>query len=559
MSRERSGTVEFDPISLEIFWSRLISIADESAAALLRTSFSTIVRESNDFATGLMDANGNSLAENSAGIPSFVGILPRALRHFLTRFPKESWKQGDCIITNDPWMATGHLPDFTLASPIFHRRKLVGFSGSIAHSPDIGGAGWSSDCRELFEEGLRVLPVKFLQEGKINELARDFITANVRVPDQVLGDLFAQVAASEVCARRTSEFLADAEIEDLTALSAALQDRADKAMRRAIAAVPNGTYRASLEADGFDDDETHIECAVTVKDFVAACRLRRHLEADRARAEFGAQLHLCGTRVYPIKCALDPLTPRNEGSYRSVTVDAPEGSILNPRFPAPCSARQLTGHLLAGVIYRALVQAIPDRVIAELGSAPTLRSVYSGVDRQNQSFSQVFFASGGMGGSALQDGHNCTAFPTNTGSGSIEAFESISPLIVWKKALRTDSGGAGKFRGGLGQDVEIEVTSPHPLRLSLLSDRQKYPPEGLLGGDKGAAVEIRLQDGTSPHQKSRSVLQPGDRLTLRFSGGGGYGDPGQRDRKAVEADLRAGYISVEQAYDVYGVQRKADV
>ena len=212
--------------------------------------------------------------------------------------------------------------------------------------------------------------------------------------------------------------------------------------------------------------------------------------------------------VYPIKCALDPLTPRNEGSYRSVTVDAPEGSILNPRFPAPCSARQLTGHLLAGVIYRALVQAIPDRVIAESGSAPTLRSVYSGVDRQNQSFSQVFFASGGMGGSALQDGHNCTAFPTNTGSGSIEAFESISPLIVWKKALRTNSGGAGKFRGGLGQDVEIEVTSPHPLRLSLLSDRQKYPPEGLLGGDKGAAVEIRLQDGTSPHQKSRSVLQP---------------------------------------------------
>lgn len=558
MSRERSGTVEFDPISLEIFWSRLISIADESAAALLRTSFSTIVRESNDFATGLMDANGNSLAENSAGIPSFVGILPRALRHFLTRFPKESWKQGDCIITNDPWMATGHLPDFTLASPIFHRRKLVGFSGSIAHSPDIGGAGWSSDCRELFEEGLRVLPVKFLQEGKINELARDFITANVRVPDQVLGDLFAQVAASEICARRTSEFLADAEIEDLTALSAALQDRADKAMRRAIAAVPNGTYRASLEADGFDDDETHIECAVTVKDSSL------HVDYAGTSKQIGRGLnsvlnYTYAYSVYPIKCALDPLTPRNEGSYRSVTVDAPEGSILNPRFPAPCSARQLTGHLLAGVIYRALVQAIPDRVIAESGSAPTLRSVYSGVDRQNQSFSQVFFASGGMGGSALQDGHNCTAFPTNTGSGSIEAFESISPLIVWKKALRTDSGGAGKFRGGLGQDVEIEVTSPHPLRLSLLSDRQKYPPEGLLGGDKGAAVEIRLQDGTSPHQKSRSVLQPGDRLTLRFSGGGGYGDPGQRDRKAVEADLRAGYISVEQAYDVYGVQRKADV
>ncbi len=233
--------------------------------------------------------------------------------------------------------------------------------------------------------------------------------------------------------------------------------------------------------------------------------------------------------------------------------------MLNPRFPAPCSARQLTGHLLAGVIYRALVQAIPDRVIAKSGSAPTLRSVYSGVDREEIRASRRSSSlPGGMGGSALQDGHNCTAFPTNTGSGSIEAFESISPLIVWKKALRSKSGGAGKFRGGLGQDVEIEVTSPHPLRLSLLSDRQKYPPEGLLGGDKGAAVEIGLQDGTSPHRRS-TLLRPGDRLTLRFSGGGGYGDPGQRDRKAVEADLRAGYISVEQAYDVYGVQRKADV
>jgi N-methylhydantoinase B len=211
-------------------------------------------------------------------------------------------------------------------------------------------------------------------------------------------------------------------------------------------------------------------------------------------------------RERPIKCALDPLTPRNEGSYRSVTVDAPEGSILNPRFPAPCSARQLTGHLLAGVIYRALAQAIPDKVIAESGSAPTLRSVYSGVDRRGQSFSQVLFASGGMGGSAVQDGHDCTAFPTNTGSASIEAFESISPLIVWKKALRADSGGAGKFR--------------------------------------------------SPHQKSRSVLQPGDRLTLRFSGGGGFGDPRERDPQSVRADLRDGIISAEQAHEVYGLPRE---
>jgi N-methylhydantoinase B len=554
MSQGSAGTPNFDPISLEIFWSRLISIADESAAALLRTSFSTIVRESNDFATVLMDANGDSLAENTAGIPSFVGILPRTLKHFLKKFPKESWKPGDCVITNDPWMATGHLPDFTLAAPIFHEGHLVGFCGSIAHSPDIGGAMWSSDCRELFEEGLRVLPVKFLREGKIDEIVRDFITGNVRVPDQVLGDLFAQVAAAEVSVRRTVEFLDDAQIDDLRALSSALQDRADKAMRHAIEAVPNGTYRATLDADGFDADETHIECAVTVD----GSRLHIDYAGTSKQIERGLNSVLNYTyaySVYPIKCALDPLTPRNEGSYRSVTVDAPEGSILNPRYPAPCSARQLTGHLLAGVIYRALAQAVPDKVIAESGSAPTLRSVYSGVDLQNQRFSQVFFASGGMGGSAVQDGHNCTAFPTNTGSGSIEAFESISPLIVWKKELRTDSGGAGKFRGGLGQDVEIEIISPHPLRLSMLSDRQKYPPEGLFGGGQGAAVEIRLQDGTKPHPKSRSILQPGDRLTLRFSGGGGFGDPRERDRTVIMEDVQDGYISAKSADSLYGLRR----
>jgi len=546
------GANDFDPITLEILWSRLISIADESAAALLRTSFSTIVRESNDYATGLMDANGDSLSENTAGIPSFVGILPRTLKHFLQRFPKETWKPGDCVITNDPWMGTGHLPDFTMASPIFHRGQLVGFSGSTAHSPDIGGAMWSSDCRELFEEGLRVLPVKLLSEGKLDPIVRDFITGNVRVPDLVLGDLFAQVAASEVCAKRTQEFLDDTGITDLSALSNNLRDRAERAMRRAIEAVPDGVYRASLDADGFDPDETHIECAITV----SGSNLSIDYTGTSKQIDRGLNSVMNYTyaySVYPIKCALDPMTPRNDGAYRPVTVTAPEGTILNPRFPAPCSARQLTGHLLAGVIYRALAQAVPDKVIAESGSAPTLRSVYSGTDRNGQRFSQVLFASGGMGGSSVQDGHNCTAFPTNTGSGSIEALESISPLVVWRKELRADSGGAGKFRGGLGQDIEVEVVSSDPVRLSLLSDRQKYPPEGLAGGGNGAPVEISLGDGTKPHPKSRSMLKPGDRLTLRFGGGGGFGDPKQRDKNAVKADVRDGYVSAGIARSVYGV------
>ena len=207
MARTTPEPDGFDPVTLEIFWSRLISVADESAAALLRTSFSTIVRESNDFGTVLMDANGDSLSENTGGIPSFSGILPRTLKHFLAKYPIETWKPGDCVITNDPWMATGHLPDITVAMPIFHRGRLVGFSGSIAHSPDIGGSLWSADCRELYEEGLRIPPMKFLQEGEPNQDLTDMILGNVRLPDQVLGDLNAQVTANQVCGRRLEEFL----------------------------------------------------------------------------------------------------------------------------------------------------------------------------------------------------------------------------------------------------------------------------------------------------------------------------------------------------------------
>lgn len=532
---------DFDPVSLEIYWNRLISIADESAAALLRTSFSTIVRESNDFATSLMDANGDSLAENTAGIPSFVGILPRTLKHLLKRIPREQWRPGDCIITNDPWMATGHLPDVTMVSAVFHRGRHVGFAGTIAHLPDIGGSLWGADCRELFEEGLRIPPCKLLVEGEPNLDVHDFILGNVRVPDQVLGDLQAQITAHRVCARGLSEFLEDAGMVDLTGLSRALQDRAEQAMRRAIATVPDGVYRSSVDADGFDADETHIECTLTID----GSNLKVDYAGTSKQIDRGLNSVMNYTyayTVYPIKCALDPLTPRNEGSYRSVTVDAPLGSILNPRYPAPVNARQLTGHLLAGAVYGALAQAVPEKVIADSGSAPTLRSVFSGRDRQGNQFSQILFASGGMGASATQDGHACMAFPTNTGAGSIEAFESISPLIVWRKQLRPGSGGAGKHRGGLGQEIEVEVVSPEPLRLSLLSDRQKHAPKGFLGGGNGATVEITLADGTKPHPKSRSMLKPGTRLIMKFSGGGGYGNPAERTPEAAHWDVKNEYV-----------------
>ena len=545
-------TDDFDPITLEIFWSRLISIADESAAALLRTSFSTIVRESNDFGTVLMDANGDSLSENTGGIPSFAGILPTTLKHFLAKYPKETWKPGDCVITNDPWLATGHLPDITMCMPVFRNGMLVGFSGSIAHSPDIGGSLWSADCREIYEEGLRIPPIKFLKEGEPNQDVEEMILGNVRLPDQVLGDLNAQVTANKVCGRRLLEFLEDSDLADLSRLSTALQGRAEMAMRHAIEEVPDGVYHSTLDADGFDEDETHLECTITVK----GSDLKIDYEGTSKQIHRGLNTVMNYTQAYsayPVKCALDPYTPRNEGSYRPIDVVAPEGSILNPRYPAPCNARQLTGHLLAGVIYGALAQAVPEKIIADSGSAPSMRAVFSGKNPLGNRFTQILFASGGMGAAPVKDGLSTTAFPTNAGAGSIEAFESVAPLIVWKKEFREDSGGAGTFRGGLGQECEIEVRSDEPLQLSLLSDRWRHPASGVLGGLHGAHSHIHFSDGTVPHQKSRTSIGPGMRLHMVYAGGGGYGDPAKRDRTSVRDDVKNGYVSAKAAKRDYGL------
>jgi N-methylhydantoinase B len=543
----------FDPITLEVYWNRLISIADEAATGLLRTAFSTIVRESNDYATVLMDRNGDSVAENTGGIASFSCILPRTTKAFLAKFPIETWRPGDAVVTNDPWLATGHLPDFTVVTPIFHRGEIVGFAGSIAHSPDVGGSLWSADCRELFEEGIRILPTRLIREGEWNSDVTEILAGNVRLPRQVLGDLEAQVVSNEVSVRRVAEFLTDTGLTNLQGLSAELHARTDRAMRRAITAVPDGTYKSVIEADGFDERTTRIVCMVTV----SGDTMHIDYEGTSAQIDRGINCVLNYTHaysVYPVKCALDPFTARNEGSYRAITVSAPERSILNPVYPAPCSARQLTGHLLAGAIYRALESVLPDKIIADCGGAPTMRALFSGVDCEGDPFSQVLFASGGMGAAPHKDGLPTTAFPTNVGAGSIEAYESVAPLLVWKKRLRTDSGGAGTFRGGLGQVVEIEVRTEQAVRLSLLSDRHQHPPYGVRGGMHGGPSMIALDNGDKPHPKSRTSVDAGRRVTLHYAGGGGYGDPRARSRDAVKSDLLDGYISALAAKRDYGLE-----
>jgi N-methylhydantoinase B len=542
---------DFDPISLEILWSRLISMVDEAAATLVRTSFSTIVKESNDYACILMDSRGDSLANNTASIPSFIATLPRTMKHFLREYPPDQWSPGDVIMTNDPWLASGHLPDITMAMPVFHRGKLAAFAGTIAHSPDIGGSLWSADARELFEEGIRIPPLKLYEGGRVNSTLLKMIRNNVRLPEMVVGDLNAQITAQTLCRNRLMEFMEEYGLEDLTDLSRVIQEKAEAIMRRAIQDIPDGVYQKAVEMDGFDHP-IRIQCRITVR----GSELEVDYEGTSDQIDRGLNCVMAYTEsytTYPIKCALDPFTPKNEGSYRPITVKAPEGCILNPRFPAPVNARQLIGHFLSAAIFGALAEAIPDRVIADSGSQPTLRLLFTGKGLGGEKFSSVLFANGGMGARPDKDGLSCIPFPTNSSCGSIEIQEAITPLLFWEKEMVPDSGGPGKHRGGLGQKVVIQVRGQETIRVSLITDRHRHPAQGFQGGMAGAPAKIVLNDGRPVPPKSQTVLQPGDRLEVCYPGGGGFGAPRERDRRAVERDLQAGLISEEAGRNIYGV------
>jgi N-methylhydantoinase B len=544
----------WDPVSLEVIWNRLIAVADEAAVTLVRSAFSPIVRESNDFSCVLFDSQGRAVAENTLGIPSFNAVIARTMKHFLRLFPAETWQPGDVGITNDPWLGSGHLPDVTIVAPVYRDGRLVAWTGSVAHKSDIGGAVWSADTHELYEEGFRIPPMKLFEAGRPNDVLLELLQANVRLPEEVVGDIMAQVGAGEVAGRRLLEVLEDHGLHTLDPLAEAIQRRAEEVMRTAIRLLPDGVYRDSLETDGVDGEPIRLAVAITVRDD----EMTVDYSGSSPQIRWGLNNTLTYTDAYtcyPIKCLLDPTTPRNEGSYRPIHVQAPLGSILNPTFPAPVHARQLVGHYLAAVIYGALAPILPDRVIADSGSTPNLRCLVSGQDAEARKFTAIFFLNGGMGARADQDGLSCASFPSNTTAGSMEVIEAGAPVRVWRRELRCDSGGPGRFRGGLGQELEIELTAPYPATLSLFVDRVHHPARGLFGGLAGAPSAVALNGRTEGLVlKGRSLLKPGDRLVIRYPGGGGYGPPGERAREAVRDDLENERISEAAARTVYQLE-----
>ena len=531
---------QFDAVELELLWRRLISLVDEAAAALVRTSFSTLVRESYDFSCIVTDAAGQSLVQATESIPSFIGTLPETVKHFLRFFPPETLKPGDVLITNDIWLGTGHLPDITVAKPIFRHGKLVAFSASTAHAPDIGGKIRSPEPREVFEEGLQIPPLKLMRAGEADETLVAILRKNVRTPEQTMGDLWAQVVALDLMEERLHILMEQAGLNDLASLAAEIHARCEAAMRSAIAALPDGTYKSELQTDGLMDKPVTLKLSLTIEgDRIIADYTGTDAQVDRA-----INCALCYTyamTMYGVKVCTSPNLPNNEGAWRPISMIAPDGCIVNPVFPASGGSRMLIGHYLPMLVFGCLGQIVPERVMAACGS-PMWGMNQSGVNAHGKPYANMFFYNGGMGANMRGDGISCLSWPSNVSSTAIEITEHIAPLRVHYKRLRPDSGGPGRHRGGLGQEIALESRSETPIAVSFLAERTIFPAFGVEGGKAGTPGVLRI-NGDKVDPKKQYVLSRGDTVILATPGGGGHGDPDQRNKVARERDIQAGYIS----------------
>ena len=529
----------FDAVTLEILWRRTISAVDEAAKALRRTSFSTLVNESNDFACVLTDAAGQSLAQNTESIPSFIGTLPVTVKEFIKQIGLDNMAPGDVLVTNTPWIATGHLNDITVAKPIFRNGRIVAFAASTAHAPDIGGKVRSVEPREVFEEGFHIPVMKLLVEGKPDATLIKLLRAAVRTPDQTEGDLWAQITGLDLLERRVGELMGEYGLDDLGAFAEEILGRCERAMRAGIAKLPDGTYTHTFQTDGLEKPFTYNVAVTVAGDRIAVDYAGTSPQADRA---INCTLtYTFAMTAYALKCALLPNLPNNEGIFRCIEVAAPEGTIVNPRFPASVGGRMATGHYLPFAVFGALAPIIPDRVMAASGS-PLWSMIQTGMRANGATYANVLFFNGGMGATDSNDGQSTYAWPSNVSNVPVELIERNSALFVHRKELRSGSGGVGQFRGGLGQEIEFEVVSDQPVGIIFMAERCRFPAPGMQGGEAGARGEVRI-DGAEVDYRKNLVLNPGQRILLRTPGGGGMGTPAERDSPAADLDRREGYTA----------------
>jgi N-methylhydantoinase B/oxoprolinase/acetone carboxylase alpha subunit len=538
----------FDPISLEIMWSRLISIADEMWLTVLRTAVSTVIGAAHDFGCEIMDAGGNSLAHAQRSMPVFNLVMSTATRAVITHYPLEAMRDGDVFITNDPWACAGHLDDITVVTPVFRRARVVAFLTTMAHATSVGGSLAAGKVQDLYEEGLFIPICTLYEAGAANQTTLAFIRNNVRTPEMVLTDIEAQVTANTLGAERLQAFLAEYELDDFEALAQTIQERAERAMRNAIQAIPNGVYCNEIETDGHGPDEpVCLRCRIQVDDDLIVVD---YTGSDAQRMDGGINCTLAyttGHTIYPLKCLLAPSVPNNEGTFRPITIIAPQGSILNCTSPVSVNDRTKTGWHIHPLLFGALAQALPDRVQAGNGLMFALNAY--GQSAEGQTFNAHFFSGGGRGASRGRDGIGRNCFPSSARNVSIEVFESRAPILVRQRALRPNSAGGGQWRGAFGQEITMSRLPgfSQPVHCSFRPDRLRHAPDGLAGGQNGPLTDVLLNG----ERLADEVVQAGhvvlereeDWLTVRLPGGAGFDDPAYRDPAALEADVRSALMA----------------
>jgi N-methylhydantoinase B len=547
---------KFDPITLEILWRRLLSIVDEADAAVARTAFSSLLRDAHDYTCMFTDRRGRELAQGTFATPGQSGAMALGVKRLVQSLPADSFRPGDAFITNDPWTLAGHLNDVCVLSPIFYRDRLAGFTACVLHHADIGGRV-ASDNHDVFEEGLFIPLVKLYDGGKLNEAVMDMIRWNVRTPEQVIGDIRSQIAANHVCAEQVCRMLAEYQLDGLDDLADEIISRSERSIREAIAKAPPGVYRAEGVIEQMEGRaDLIIKCAVEI----AGSDIKVDLTGSSPQVDWGGNVVYNFTYAYvhmAVKSIFDPDLPNNDGSAAPIQLTAPEGTVVNCKFPAAVAARMQIGHFMTEIIYRALAEALPDRVVAGSGGTPATMQVFYGRRNSGQPFHTVVIRGGGLGAGSARDGEGCFIFPANGANTPVEILESDSPLIVERRELLTDSGGPGKQRGALGRREVFRVPDDDyaprpPVNLGIQSGRFRLPPEGLFGGQPGAKAQFLVNDQTgNPYGLTR--LKPGDVVVFDAAGGGGYGNPKDRDRDQVIRDVRDGKVSGERALRDYGI------
>ena len=544
-------------IRMQIMWNRLIAVVEEQAQALLRTAFSPIVREAGDLSAGVFDPRGRMLAQAVTGTPGHVNSMAESVNHFLRHFPVETMNEGDIYITNDPWMGTGHLNDFVLTTPCFHRGKLVGLFSCTSHLTDIGGIGFGPDATDVHMEGIYIPMLKLADRGVFNETLMAMVRANTRQPVESEGDVYSLAACNDVGCERLVEMMTEFDLDDLDELGEYICENSRRAVLDEIAKLPQGEYRSSMRIDGY---ESPIDLVAKLE--ISDDGITVDYDGTSPKSNYGVNVPMAYTSAYTcfgLSCIVSADVPNNWGSLAPFKVVAPEGCVLNAPYPSAVCSRHIIGQMLPDVVFGALTQAVPERVPAEGAACLWNVSMRGESDRAaNQTSGALFMVTavcnGGTGARPSKDGLSATAYPSGVRGTPVEINESVSPVVFWRKELRSGSGGHGRHRGGLGQVIEIESAIGEDFDLLASFDRVDHPPRGRYGGHDGEPGGLWLASGAVLNGKGTQRIPVGERLILHTPGGAGFGDPHERDPDAVAADVAAGRISLETARTVHGVE-----